>query len=117
MDQAKIEAYLSKNGPKLPESKFAELRAALAQINDDQLISLESVKLKSPTTMTLIAWLLGFWAIDRFAMGQILYGVIKLLTCGGAWVWWITDIFTARRRTREYNYAKLKDALAAQGIA
>lgn len=84
MDQAKIEAYLSKNGPKLPESKFAELRAALAQINDDQLISLESVKLKSPTTMTLIAWLLGFWAIDRFAMGQILYGVIKLLTCGEA---------------------------------
>ena len=117
MDQAKIEAYLAKNGANLPEDKMPELKELLAKLNDDQLISIEAVELKNPTTMILIAWLGGALGLDRFLMGDTGLGVLKLLTCACGGIWGIIDIFSAKRRAKEFNYKKVREALAAQGIA
>lgn len=35
---------------------------------------------------------LGMWGVDRFYLGYITVGLVKLLTLGGIGMWWIIDI-------------------------
>lgn len=46
---------------------------------------------KSYLVAALLAWFLGFLGIDRFYLGYIGLGVIKLLTCGGCGIWQLID--------------------------
>ncbi len=44
-------------------------------------------------TLTLIMSIIfGQLGVDRFIMGQIGLGIVKLITLGGCGVWWIIDI-------------------------
>ena len=49
----------------------------------------------------LLSWILGELGIDRFYRGQI--GVLKLLTAGGAGIWWLVDAIIATIRFGEEN--------------
>ena len=52
---------------------------------------------------------LGFLGIDRFLVGDILAGILKLLTMGGLGLWVIIDCFLIGNRTREVNMMKIRD--------
>ncbi|MGH7196757.1 MAG: TM2 domain-containing protein [Candidatus Saccharimonadales bacterium] len=55
----------------------------------------------------------GEFGIDRFYMGKIGTGILKLLTFGGLGIWWIIDIVliatgemrdkNGKRLTRDFN--------------
>ena len=51
----------------------------------------------------LLSWILGELGMDRFYRGQIGLGVLKLLTAGGAGVWWLVDAIIATVRFGEEN--------------
>lgn len=48
-------------------------------------------KLNWPVTL-VVSILFGSLGIDRFMMGQIGMGVLKLLTAGGCGIWWLIDV-------------------------
>jgi len=39
----------------------------------------------------ILSWTLGYLGADRFYKGQILWGVLKLITLGAGGLWWIID--------------------------
>lgn len=57
------------------------------------------------------SWL-GCFGIDRFIVGDILAGVLKLLTFGGLGLWVIIDCFLIGNRTRFKNMEKIRDIYA-----
>ncbi len=48
--------------------------------------------MKSKTTTLILAILLGGLGVDRFYVGKMGTGVLKLLTGGGFGIWWLVDI-------------------------
>ncbi|HEY7424759.1 MAG TPA: TM2 domain-containing protein [Gemmataceae bacterium] len=46
---------------------------------------------KSWTTALVLSILLGGWGVDRFYLGYVGLGVLKLITGGGCGIWWLID--------------------------
>ncbi len=47
---------------------------------------------KTQTATYILAWLLGIFGADRFYLGDIGLGILKLITCGGAGIWALIDL-------------------------
>lgn len=59
---------------------------------------------KSWVTALLLSIFVGFLGVDRFYVGHVGLGVLKLVTCGGVGVWAIIDIILfAMDRIRDSN--------------
>lgn len=48
----------------------------------------------------------GFLGVDRFMMGQIGIGILKLITFGGYGVWWLIDLILIA--SKEYQFKNVK---------
>lgn len=117
MEQSKIDMYLAQNAKMLPASKMQLVKEVLDKMDDSKLIYLQTIEYKDPNTILLLSILVGTLGIDRFLLDDVGMGVLKLLTCGGVYVWWIIDIINAQKRAREYNFKKFREALMLQGIS
>lgn len=40
----------------------------------------------------ILSVLLGYFGVDRFYLGHIALGVLKLVTFGGCGIWWLIDV-------------------------
>ena len=72
---------------------------------------LSSVK-KDRDTVLILSVILGYWGVDRFYVGDMGMGLLKLFTFGGCGILWLIDIFTIRGRADEYNRNKAAEILS-----
>ena len=108
MKQEIIQSFLLSNGEKFDNYQLPEIQKQLEAIDDSKSGMVLGVSLQNPTLILILAIFTGW---DRFFLGDIGLGILKVLTCYGCGIWWLIDIFSAKKRTYQYNYKKMNEML------
>jgi TM2 domain-containing membrane protein YozV len=61
------------------------------------------------TLILIVSILVGALGIDRFLVGDVGMGLLKLFTCGGLGILWFIDLFLIMNRADEYNRRKAQE--------
>ncbi|MGD2131157.1 MAG: NINE protein [Maricaulaceae bacterium] len=69
-------------------------------------------RIKNPTIIFGASCWLGWLGLDRFLLGQVLAGILKLITLGGLGIWWIVDLFLVSGSARRINAGIVRSAHA-----
>ena len=80
-------------------------------MDDEKFSLISTIQMKDPTTLLLVSIFLGTLGIDRFMLGDIGMGVLKLLTLGCCGILTIVDWFTISKKARERNFNKVMSLL------
>lgn len=107
MDEQKINLWLGSNAKYFDATQISILREKLKKASDEQYIAVQTQSYINPTVTTIISVLLGELGIDRFMVGDIGMGVLKLLTGGLCGVLWLIDIFTISKKVKNKNFAQV----------
>lgn len=111
MDQQKIDMYIMMNRKYFPSGKIMVLRERLQYVDDNKFALISSVELKDPTTSLLLSLFLGGLGVDRFILGNIGMGLLKLFTAGLCGILTIVDWFCIQSKTRELNFDNVMELL------
>lgn len=114
MKQEKIQMFLMNNQKNFEASQMPLIAEKLQNADDESLMIITSAKYKDPTTMLIISLFLGGLGVDRFMLGDIGIGVLKLLTFGCFGILTIIDWFTVMDKTRRNNYDIFMEAVDAK---
>jgi TM2 domain-containing membrane protein YozV len=101
----KIDFYILNNAKYFPVESLPLIREKLEGMSEDGVMMLSAVRLQDPVVMLIVSLFLGCFGVDRFLLGDIVFGLIKLFTGGVCGVFTIIDWFTVMRRTRDKNLA------------
>ena len=111
MDQNKVDMYIMTNQKYFPAEKIMYIKEKLSAMDESKLMMLQTIELKAPTTILLVSIFLGSLGIDRFMLGDIGMGILKLLTCGVCGILTIIDWFTVSKKTKELNFNNIMTML------
>lgn len=116
MDSQAINRITLLLGNKIPPSNIPLLSNMLAESNlTEQDMAVISTQMKDPVVSLILSILTGGLGIDRFYVGDVGMGVLKLITCGGLGIWTIVDIFFIMDRTRAKNWFLIMNSINAAG--
>ena len=107
MQADKINQYFLTNGKYFPEEKIPALRAKMSGFTESQESMLYGLSFHDPLVVELVSIFIGGLGIDRFMLGDIGMGALKLLTGGCCGVLWLYDAITIMKRAREVNFNKV----------
>jgi TM2 domain-containing membrane protein YozV len=107
MQQDRADMFIMTNAKYLPTEKIYMIKERLLAQDESKMSIIYSVELKDPMTILIFSILLGSLGVDRFLLGDIGLGIIKLITLGGCGIWTIIDWFIIQNRTRERNFNAL----------
>lgn len=107
VDPADVENYIMSNREFFPGIKLIYLKSKLLKMDKDKFERICLCDLKSPTIILLISVFLGGLGIDRFMIGDIGIGILKLLTGGLCGIFWLYDIFTITERVKKINFESI----------
>lgn len=102
MDISEANQLLSLYGNRLPIESMEMIRKRLIEM-DYSIASIRMAQFKDPTMALILSVLVGSLGVDRFYIGDVGLGVGKLLTCGGAYIWWLIDLFMIQDATKRKN--------------
>lgn len=107
MEKSKVDLYLMTNAKYFEPTAIPMIKTKLENMSDDSFMMLQTIELKDPSILLVVSILLGTLGIDRFLIGDIGMGVLKLLTCGLCGILTIVDWFLIMKRTKEKNLEKI----------
>jgi len=104
--ETSVDSYLAANAKNFPTEKIPMLRLRMMEMDSEETVAaITGLRLKNPVVCLVIAIIpyVG-WIFDRWYLREYWLGFIKAITLGGVGIWWIVDMFSAMRRTRDYNF-------------
>ncbi len=104
MDADKVSFYLANNAKCFPSEKIVYLREKLLSADESKMAVISGISLKDPVMFLVLSIFLGNLGIDRFMLGDIGMGVLKLLTGGLCGILTIIDWVLIMGKVREANY-------------
>lgn len=136
MEQEKITYFLAIYGRYYPEEKIPEIIDKLKALPEDSFEKLNAVQKKDPLSILSYSLFMGYFGIDRMAIGETVKGLLKLavmmvmcavayfgidritigeptktvlmiIAYGIAFIWVIIDWFKIEKVTKQHNYKKL----------
>ncbi len=114
MTKEKIQMFMMQNQNKFEATKIPFIAEKLEQMEDENFMFLSSAEYKDPNTMLIISLFLGGLGVDRFMLGDVGIGVLKLLTAGCFGVLTIIDWFNIKNKTYEFNFDVFMKATETQ---
>ena len=106
--------FILENQNKFNTIDLMTIKKTLDKMSDQDLVLLNGVNFKDPTVALILSALVGGWGVDRFYIGDIGLGVLKLVTGGGIGVWWLVDLFVITDKTKKNNIKNFHEAVALQ---
>jgi len=95
--------FLGMNSENFEMQDLSNMRAVLEKLDDDKLFMLQGAEFQKPSTIFLIALLLGW---ERFWLDDTAMSVVKIITFGGCGIWWLVDVISAKDRAKKFNMKK-----------
>lgn len=106
MEQQKVDMFVGLNNENFNPQDLMVIKQKMEQMDDSKFFLIQGTSFQKPTTILLIAILLGW---ERFWLDEIGLGILKILTCYGCGIWWLVDIFSAKDRAKKYNFKKFME--------
>ncbi len=107
MEQQKVDMFLMANQSNLPADKMVYVREKLASMPDEKYALLNTLPMKNPTVILIVSIFFGSLGVDRFMLGQVGLGILKLITCGAGGIWTLIDWFITYKKAKEINFNQL----------
>lgn len=111
MDAQRVDMFLISNKKFFPEEKLPFIKSKLLELDESKFSFVQMTEFKEPMTLLLISIFFGELGIDRFMLGDIGMGVLKLLTGGICGILWLIDVCTIQKKTKEKNFDKLMQSI------
>lgn len=97
---------------KIPTSSYIFVKDRLANASEAEQNAVSVQTLKDPIIGLILSLLLGSLGVDRFYKGNILLGILKLITFGAFGIWTIIDWFLIMGGIKKDNLKKISTALS-----
>lgn len=107
MKQDQIDMYIMTNQKYLPADKIVFIKQKLQDVDDEKFALISALEYKDPMTILLVSIFVGSLGVDRFMLGDIALGILKLLTVGLCGVLTIVDWFLVQKKAKEVNFQNL----------
>ena len=107
---SQVNILLANAAKYFPDSSMPAIRQQLEQMDSQKASMMLAQDYKDPTMAIIISVIIGAYGVDRFYIGDVMLGVLKLLTAGGCGIWWLIDIFLIMGATKDKNYQKFLQA-------
>ena len=111
MTDDKLMFFMTTHGKLFPTDKILYIQEQLKATDDSKLMLVSALEYHDPTIMLLVSIFLGTIGVDRFLMGDIGMGFLKLFTGGICGILTVIDWFTVMQRCREKNFLKIISVL------
>ena len=112
MEQSNADLCLSVNSNNFPQDRIVMVKDLLLQASPEKDMVINTTQFNDPVILLVVSLFFGSLGIDRFLLGQIGLGILKLITFGGLGLWTIIDWFIIMGKTKNHNFNKLMAALA-----
>ena len=109
MEQQKVDMFIMQNKKFFPQSKIMYLREELKKLDDEKFYFVSLIEFKDPTVVFIVSLFFGSLGADKFMIGEIGIGVLKLLTLGCCGIWTILDWCSIQAETRQLNFDKIME--------